>query len=281
MLIVFLTLAVSVLVVSAVFVAMFLDVAFEEPAPAVAPSRAASSWRPPLLTGRSLMDWMTDTADTLTASRLRRKRHPATAVELAALVETGASIAIEQSWQKSNPKARLGCPAYAHARIGVTPPEAIRIAEYIRTYLPQESGQIHDRARENLVQAPGTAAEAKLSPSNRCPLMAGDNACLAYAVRPLRCRGASLPSGEASTCGGCCGTCSGNAESVDAYELESRAQLVTQGVEEGFSRALKSKGLDGNLYELNSALVTALENPNAAERWIHHDSVFANCQPCA
>ena len=40
------------------------------------------------------------------------------------------------------------------------------------------------------------------------------------------------------------------------------------------TRALKSAGLDANIYELNSAVATALEIPDAAERWARGEDVF-------
>ena len=42
------------------------------------------------------------------------------------------------------------------------------------------------------------------------------------------------------------------------------------------TRALKSAGLDANIYELNSAVATALEISDAAERWARGDDVFRN-----
>ena len=60
-------------------------------------------------------------------------------------------------------------------------------------------------------------------------------------------------------------------------EFESRGRLVAEGAERGFSHALQSAGLDGELYDLNGALVTALDTPNAAERWVHGDRIFDNC----
>jgi hypothetical protein len=47
-------------------------------------------------------------------------------------------------------------------------------------------------------------------------------------------------------------------------------------MEIGVTRALKSAGLDANIYELNSALAAALETPDAAERWARGEQVFQN-----
>ena len=62
-----------------------------------------------------------------------------------------------------------------------------------------------------------------------------------------------------------------------AVPEESRhEQIVAQGIELGLRRALKSSGLDANIYELNSALATALETPDAAERWAKGEELFQN-----
>jgi hypothetical protein len=51
-------------------------------------------------------------------------------------------------------------------------------------------------------------------------------------------------------------------------------ETVAEGIETGVTRALKSAGLDADVYELNSALATALEKPDAAERWAKGEKVF-------
>ena len=61
------------------------------------------------------------------------------------------------------------------------------------------------------------------------------------------------------------------AEGPDAMGHE---QTVAQGIEIGLTQALKSAALDANVYELNSALATALETSNAAERWANGENVF-------
>ena len=49
------------------------------------------------------------------------------------------------------------------------------------------------------------------------------------------------------------------------------------GMADGLSEGLRQEGLDGNTYELNDALATALATPHAAARWSRGEAVFANC----
>ena len=51
-------------------------------------------------------------------------------------------------------------------------------------------------------------------------------------------------------------------------------QTVAEGIEMGVMRALKSARLDASVYELNSALATALAMLDAAERWAEGENVF-------
>lgn len=276
MLTVVVSLALCVFVVAAVFVAMFVDVGFGAPAPATLRSDASPTWRPPLVLGRRLLNWAAAEAEAITADRLRGRRSPTTAAVLAGELQDGATTAIDQPWQREDRETRVGCPAYCHSLIAVTPPEAIRAADYIRTIRPAEAGRIRDHALHNVRLTAGMDSAQYRASAARCPLMGNDNACLAYAVRPLRCRGwcehGEQPTAEPAA------TLPTEPAAFDAQEYEPRGHLVTQGAERGFSRALESAGLDGNLYDLNSALLTALDEPNAAERWIRGDRLFENCK---
>jgi hypothetical protein len=59
-------------------------------------------------------------------------------------------------------------------------------------------------------------------------------------------------------------------------EKENREDggVIAEGIEIGVTRALKAAGSSANVYELNSALATALETPDAAERWAARENVF-------
>jgi hypothetical protein len=49
------------------------------------------------------------------------------------------------------------------------------------------------------------------------------------------------------------------------------------GVSGGLQRTLVAAGLDGNLYELSSAVLCALETPRAVARFLQGEDLFANC----
>lgn len=61
------------------------------------------------------------------------------------------------------------------------------------------------------------------------------------------------------------------------HRIADDAQLVTDGVEDGFRKAMTAVCPSKDLYELNSALATALSVPNAAERWSGGENPFSKC----
>ena len=67
-------------------------------------------------------------------------------------------------------------------------------------------------------------------------------------------------------------------EQDQAAQADAQAQTIARGAEVGLSRGLGSAGLDGTIYELNSALVTALDVSDAAGRWSKGLPVFESCK---
>lgn len=272
MFIVIASLALGILIVGGVFVLMFVDVAFGKPARVAGAPLANLRWHPPLVVGRRLLDWAADMAESSTAWALRGRRSPSVARELVNELHAGATVAIEQPRQKDSEQPSA-CPAYFHSMVGVTSPEAIRAAEYIREFHRDQVEQVREQALRNLNLTAGMNHSQYLAAGVRCPLMDRNNVCLAYAVRPLRCRGGCELSNE-RRCPRACAT----DPAVDGCESRTRGQLVIEGAERGFASALRAGGLDGELYELNEALVAALDTPQAAEQWIRGERVFATCR---
>ena len=277
MLIVLVSLAVCVLVVAALVAMMFVDVAFQKPQAALLPFSGARSWRAPLVLGQRLRDWASQVAEANTARKIRSRRDAQSALELVGELHAGATQAIDQPWQKTQPDAAIGCPGHHHSMTAVSVPEAILAADYLRKFHPDEVSQVREQALDNVRRTAGMDHVQYRAAGVRCPLMSAGNACLAYGVRPLRCRAGCDLSNDGKTTWGEFGMTKEPA-AADAAEFESRGQLVAEGAEIGFSRALESAGLDGRLYDLNVALVAALDTPHAAESWIQGEKIFDNCR---
>ncbi len=261
-------LSISLLVLLAVFAFAFLDVAF------AGPERTSASgswrWQPPLVRGDQLLAWATGVARTTTLRRLQTPHCAKTAKQLAAEIYEGAARAIEES-PHAVKQAKPNCPSCRHQMIGVTAPEVLAIADEVRrTKSKRETQRIRNRAAKTTKAATGLNHEQYEQAQIVCPLLDNDNSCAAFDSRPLHCRGWCLFSGED---GDRCLLGSG-----DAGSLDSHAYTVGRGMEKGLSQGLESAGLDGNVYELNSALNTALDTPDAAVRWAEGKPVFSGCR---
>src|SRR5262249_55173747 len=100
-----------------------------------------------------------------------------------------------------------------------------------------------------------------------CPLLA-ENRCLAYPVRPLTCRG--FNSADAVQCEQ--SLAPGNRIVVPSYAPQQRINTL---VLDGMRAALEQSRLEADLLELTAALSIALTTPEAAERWLSGETVFA------
>jgi hypothetical protein len=65
--------------------------------------------------------------------------------------------------------------------------------------------------------------------------------------------------------------------SCEQSDVEFSA-AVGQGISEGLVEGLTAAGLDGQLYELNCALVGALDSPEAAGRWARGEVLLDSCK---
>jgi len=92
-----------------------------------------------------------------------------------------------------------GCDHCCYQSVGVTPPEALAIANYLRQNLSASEfasvaahvADCHERTRS-------LSAEERFSPDYPCPFLKAGS-CTIYEVRPLSCRGMnSLDAGECS-----------------------------------------------------------------------------------
>jgi hypothetical protein len=60
------------------------------------------------------------------------------------------------------------------------------------------------------------------------------------------------------------------------FDLYQRTTFA--GVEKGLQEALRAGGLDASDVELTAAVRVAMENPDACERWLAGEPVFADCE---
>ena len=263
-------LGVVVFVVVAVVAIIWLEVAFRGDRGRTEREEEVRRWQPPFARGGDLVNWARSTTARTVGKWLAGKPTAATPSKLAAELHEGATRAMLPLAPERETRRTVACPEEGQGMIGITAPEAIEIADYIRRNLSRaERDRIYDLALENAKKMADLGHTQLSVDETPCPLQGDDCVCRTYEARPLRCR----PLHAATIARQLGLETSGAAGEIPPWA--SHMLSIEQGVEEGLIRSLESAGLDANLYELNDALVTALDTPDAAERWKQGDGVFA------
>lgn len=234
------------------------------------PAQAVLKWLPPFLGGTALRDWAATVAEGLARQRLAGQRTGETGGRLAVEIEEAAMHAMLPLAAPADLDRIVACPETGQGHISVTVPEVLAIAAHIRRNKSRsEQTRIYEQAVANARRiASRSPGDLKPYP---CALQGPDHVCCTFALRPLRCRPLhaisvrNQVSKDAAPAPG---------HPAEASESPGHERMVAQGVQLGLTRALQSAGLDANIYELNSALATALGMPDAAERWARGEDVF-------
>jgi len=161
-----------------------------------------------------------------------------------------------------------GCDWCCHLRVGTSAPEVFRIVAYLRQALAPAA---LETIRQRIVKMDEERRQLRIDKRGRaglpCALLV-DRRCSAYPVRPLTCRG--FNSSDARQCE--LFVTQGNTVKVPTYHAQIRlTTFILDGMRAGMSEA----GLKGDLLELTAALRIAFEVPDAFERWLAGEPVFA------
>ena len=237
-------------------------------------AKAVLAWVPPFLGGEALRDWAAARAEQAVQKQLAGARDAGLATRLATEIEDGAMRAMLPSAERKDRERVVPCPAEGQGHVGVTGPEVLAIADYIRKNLPPaEQRRIRDMAAENArAIADGKPAPAEL-PMLPCPLQGRGCVCSVFPARPLRCRPLLAHTVAESLAHSADVSASG--PSLPAAVASEHEKIVAQGIERGVSHALQAAGLDSEIYELNRALLVALDDPEAAAKWAKGQKLFS------
>lgn len=162
-----------------------------------------------------------------------------------------------------------GCATCCTLRVTATAPEVLVLAAFIRTLAPAlRSRGIDLRAQVALAhsQTQGLDEGERLRARQRCPFIA-QGVCVIYQVRPLACRGLASHDRRA-----CTQAASGQRENIPYSEPHMRLRGLVQNA---MQSALRDAGRSWLMHELNAALLIALDEPDAAQRWHQGEDVFA------
>jgi Fe-S-cluster containining protein len=210
-----------------------------------------------------------------TVEVLRVGRTPLQVVAIAEQATELADTAVRDAVLKAPPRTPLacreGCAWCCHKTVGTAAPEVLRIAAYLRqTLTPEElqvtRARVNELAEQRRALRPDRRSRARLP----CALLV-ENRCSVYPVRPLTCRGYNSADAR---------RCEQSLEPASQAVVPSYApqQRLCTFVLDGMRAGLAESRLDGELLELTAALQIALTLPDAAERWLAGEAVFASAR---
>jgi Fe-S-cluster containining protein len=162
-----------------------------------------------------------------------------------------------------------GCATCCTLRVGATAPEVLLVARFLCAVTPRllERGiDLVAGLRKADAQTAGLAESARVRLRQRCPFIA-QGACVIYPVRPLACRGHASHDVKA-----CVEAAAGRALQVPYSEGHRRVRSLVQNA---MQSSLRDAGLAWGVYELNRALLMAMDDAHSEARWLRGEDVFA------
>jgi Fe-S-cluster containining protein len=203
---------------------------------------------------------------------LHAKDQPMGALRAADWAMRYVSEAADQFPQRARWDCKKGCSFCCHVVVSVTPLEVFRLGSRFDALVP-ERGPAVDRLRARLARSQPFTYEQLLDQGMACGLLGADGACSVYAERPSACR--ALASFNVKGCEASIGRPGDQPEGQVSIDLPLHS--LGQAVSIGLRLACSDRGLETTRYELNEALLRALDTPDAAQRWLGGEQVFQGC----
>lgn len=151
------------------------------------------------------------------------------------------------------PDCATGCAHCCHLRVEATEPEVFHIAQHLAAELADTLDTLSARLRQHVTQAQANMARQP------CGFLVQER-CSIYSVRPTACRKAHSLSVQH------CTTLSPQIPQNLHLLLDAEALVA------GTARADADVQLSASAHELNAAVLAALTDPTAKERWYHGDA---------
>lgn len=163
---------------------------------------------------------------------------------------------------------RQGCFFCCYLPVTTDIPFVIRIAEFMRAeFTPEALADARQRIEEHVVASLATPASRRFTTRLRCPLLV-EGLCSVYPVRPLSCQG--WHSLDVSRCEADYNHPDSQATApINVLEL-APSKWVGNGLADGLRRV----GLDAHEVDFIPALRIALDEPDAAVRWLAGEDAF-------
>ncbi|MFO0586517.1 MAG: YkgJ family cysteine cluster protein [Polyangiaceae bacterium] len=162
-----------------------------------------------------------------------------------------------------------GCSSCCSAKVLVAPPEVVRIAAHARRTLSEEAyAALQERVAEAAARSKGLTRKERVAARVRCPLLDEEGACGFHGVRPIACAG-----WNSIDAAGCVAHFDDRTAPMPP-ETHPQSNEVCLAVLGGLIGAGIDRQLDMRPLELQAALVIALADEHAGERWRKGEPVF-------
>lgn len=165
-----------------------------------------------------------------------------------------------------------GCATCCTLRVSATAPEVFMLARFIRAVqagLSQRGVDLRAQIAEANGRTCGLDEAGRVSARQRCPFVA-QGVCVVYQVRPLSCRGLASYDRKA-----CAQAASGRIDEIPYSEPHMRIRSLIQNA---MQSALRDAGIAWGSYELNQALLMALDDESLESRWLNGEDVLKAAQ---
>jgi Fe-S-cluster containining protein len=232
----------------------------------------ASDWRQhkkdQLIISKGIQLERTGAKDGITAMarelfvKLRKAKTDSSLSELSAFLNSNVDKSIEELGPVPI-ACRKGCSHCCNIWVSATAPEVLTLAAVVR----RQGDSTIERIREANEVTKLYPFETRDSHPHPCPLLEND-LCTVYEHRPKACRLAA--SADANICERSYrNTTNENIPTPFLYLMGRNAYALA------FAAALKKVALPHHAYELNAALVRALDTEHAERRWLSGEDIFA------
>jgi Fe-S-cluster containining protein len=153
--------------------------------------------------------------------------------------------------------------------VDVHPRDIFLIADFIRNqFSPAKQADVLNKAQENWKKIEPMTLDQHLNAGLTCPLL-DEGKCSVYPVRPDSCREAHSLQSEP-----CKKVFENPASTEDFAEQIASVKLATSITHIGISKAFEEAGYDSQPYDLNAALIQAMQNPACEKRWRDGKTAF-------
>jgi hypothetical protein len=159
------------------------------------------------------------------------------------------------------PACQKNCPSCCTLRVTGTAPEILLLARYVRLIDATPSGKalnLPKRIAQANRASKGLDERQRMALRRPCPLILR-GVCIIHPVRPLACRGHASFDRKA-----CAGAAAGRNVEVPISEPHLNLRGLVQNA---LQSALRAAGLAWGLYEMNHALVLALDRQDRGAAW--------------